>query len=97
MIRSPLSPLCFVASELRRGVVESVASVAFVVSPVASVASSGPRSVLASALLRARQQYRAKQVQRIALRRRIDAAGRDHVSVPRCGTSPGQMPASRLN
>lgn len=94
MSASPKSVLRSVAFELRTA---SVASVACVASPVASVASECPRSVIARALLRARKDRQANRVKRIADRRAFDVANRDPGFVPRTASVPGHEASSRLH
>ena len=89
MSASPKVALRPVAFELRTH------SVAF---PVESqVASSSPRSVLASALLRARKQRQAIQSKRIARRRSIDTASREPGYIISSASSHGSKPTVRLH
>jgi hypothetical protein len=90
----PKSVLRYVASQLRK---PAVASVACVASPVASIASECPRSVIARALLRARKERQANRVMRIAQRRSFDVANRDPGFVPRVASVPGSSVSSRLH
>jgi hypothetical protein len=94
----PKLALRSVASELRQA---SVASVSFVASPVASVASDvafeSPRSVIARALLRARKVRSASKVQRIARRHNPSTEVSAQVSIPGIASDQAIVSSRRLH